>query len=95
MLAGCVNTPVNIIEKNVMHPSWPTPYKVCQVEWKVREVEGEPYVGLSYNDNVSLASCGVDVERLISQYNQMVCSYRRNLKEERCALYNKKDKNEQ
>jgi hypothetical protein len=79
----------------VYHPSWPYPFEACSVNWKVIEVEGEPMVALSYNDNVEAAACMLDLERYLKQLTGMTCSYRVDLDEAKCAPYNNKDKDEQ
>ena len=95
LLTACIGTPPVQDPKPILHPPWPSAYQVCPVTWKLYEVDNQPIVALSYNDNVTLASCVKDMERLLNQYKQMICSYRKELDEEHCALYNKKEQNEQ
>lgn len=85
LLSGCVSTtPTKVVDTPTYHPPLPDPYAVCQVEWRVVEVDGEMLVGVSYQDNLNLAVCIKDMERFISQLMGVTCHYREELKEVVC-----------
>jgi hypothetical protein len=85
-LSGCAAT--QPIQENTYHPAWPTPYKICDVDWKVIVEEDQPYVALSYDDNLNLATCNLDVIRYIKEINTKFCHYRPT-GDTRCATFEK------
>jgi hypothetical protein len=60
--AGCAHLPQT--EETLPQPS---PFKGCEVDWKVLVVGDRAYVALSYEDNVKLAVCFADIKRYILQ----------------------------
>ena len=83
-IASCSSTPTTPEVVAEYHPSWPTPYEVCDVEWKVIEYKDAPYVALSFDDNLELASCSIDLMRYIKEMNTKFCHYRPE-EDTRCA----------
>lgn len=73
LLSGCVTTTDDASIQ--YHPSWPIPYKTCKVTWKVITLD-QPYVALTYNDSLTLASCNLDIYRYIQEMNTKFCVYR-------------------
>lgn len=77
LISGCSVSPDYTREQAQYHPPWPTPYTVCDVEWKIKiEENKEPYVMLSFDDNLKLASCQYDLIRYIQEMNRKYCHYR-------------------
>lgn len=85
-LTGCTSTPKPpvVVEKPVYHPAWPMPYQVCSIAWKVIIKDNTPYVALSYDDSLTLASCTKDMTRYILDMNSKFCHYRP-AEDERCV----------
>ena len=80
-LAGCSSTPSvppPVVEAKpvVYHPALPTPLYPCVANWKVLVVDNQPYVALTYQDNINLAICGVKVEAYIDELMEVACHYR-------------------
>jgi hypothetical protein len=88
LLVGCETTPVAppvvppVSEKITYEPPMPKPLQFCDVKWKVLVVDNQPYVALSYEDNINFAVCAKDLEKYISEVNLVVCHYRQCSKEE-------------
>ena len=78
LLSGCSSTPPVPVTLDTpkYHPEWPLPVQVCDVDWKVLEVEGQPYVAVTYDDNLDLAICTRDLLRYIQDMNAKFCHYR-------------------
>lgn len=92
-LAACQSTPIpqpKLPEpvKDTYHPSWPVPVQPCSVKWETFNIEGAPYVAVSYEDNLTLAICLKDVQRYILELKQVTCQYRRLLSEPQCKETN-------
>lgn len=86
-LSACVSTNRDGAPPNlVYHPPLPAPIRACPLKWLVLEQGGEPYVALSYNDNVQGAICSKDVQRYIRELQKVTCSYRLEIKEPLCLL---------
>lgn len=85
-LIGCASTSSEPQMQAEYHPSWPTPYEVCDVNWKVIEYKDAPYVALSFDDNLELATCSIDLIRYIKEINTKFCHYRPE-GDSRCARY--------
>lgn len=80
-LFGCSSTPTTPppaekVERVVYHPALPSPLYPCVANWKVLIVDNQPYVALTYQDNINLAICGVKVESYIDELMEVVCHYR-------------------
>ena len=84
-LVGCVTTEEPEVTAQY-HPAWPTPYEVCDVDWKVIEYKEAPYVALSFDDNLEFATCTIDLIRYIKEMNTKFCHYRPE-EDTRCAKY--------
>ena len=87
LLVGCGSTPPTppaevLSEKIIYEPPLPKPLRFCDVTWKVLIVDNQPYVALSYEDNINFAVCAKDLEKYISEVNLVVCHYRQCIKEE-------------
>lgn len=87
LLVGCATPPpaTVVVTTPVYHPELPTPYSVCVVDWEVLEVENRAKISLSYNDNITAAICAKDLQRVLSEYKRIICSYRAALKERQCV----------
>ncbi|AHY25471.1 hypothetical protein PS2_232 [Serratia phage PS2] len=81
LLAGCAapQEPVHRLD-----PSWPDPIESYKAEWKVIVIDGQPFVGMPYNESQELRIWLDDVKRYIKDANGMICYYRSTLKEPRC-----------
>lgn len=90
-IAGCSIAPSEPVEEATYHPSWPTPYEVCDVDWKILVIEEEPFVALSFEDNLRLAGCTEDLIRYITEMNTKFCTYRPK-EDVRCAELFKTEK---
>lgn len=87
MLSACVSTDKGEAPLKVeFHPPFPAPVSACPINWVILEHQGEPYVALTYNDNVQGAICNKDVQRYIKELQRVTCSYRLELKEPICLL---------
>lgn len=91
-LAACSSTPVTTdqlekVDTPVFHPPMPKPVQVCYVHWNVLVVDNQPFVALSYEDNINFAMCGKDLEAYISELHEVICHYRQ------CDKENNNDKN--
>lgn len=88
LLVGCETTPVAppvvppVAEKITYHPPMPRPLSYCDVKWRVLIVDNQPYVGLSYEDNINFAICAKDMERYLSEMQMVLCHYRQCNKDE-------------
>lgn len=89
-LSGCTLTSEEV-ETATYHPAWPTPYEVCDVKWEVFVIEKEPYVALSFEDNLKLAVCTQDLIRYLKEMNIKFCTYRPQ-EDSRCAQLFKTEK---
>lgn len=86
LLAGCCTTPPPVVVTTpVYHPEMPTPYSVCSAHWEVLEVDERAKIALSYNDNVTVAICAKDLQRILSEQKTIICHYRAELKESQCS----------
>lgn len=86
-LVGCTSVREVPVERDVLpvfHPSLPEPVEVCNIKWNVLVLDENPYVALTYNDNITAAICFNEYERYIIQLLRVACSYRTELKEEIC-----------
>ena len=90
-ITGCSISPQEQVDTAVYHPAWPTPYEVCDVDWKVMVIENEPFVALSFDDNLKMAACTQDLIRYLKEMNIKFCSYRPE-EDSRCAKLLKKEK---
>lgn len=91
LLVGCGTTPTpptvpDVSNQVVYHPPLPRPTQVCYIQWKVLVVEGQPYVALSYEDNINFAICAKDLERYLSELNLVVCHYRQCDKDQNATI---------
>ena len=95
-LVSCKTTPatgVGAQPEAVYHPRLPRPVEVCSLNWEVLVVNNEPFVALTYNDNITAAICDDRKTQYIEELLQVVCSYRKPLNEKICSRYNM-DKND-
>ena len=84
-LVGCAAAPPEPdVETPTFHPPLPGPVQPCPVEWVVLIDDGEPYVAVTYDDNVTAAVCFKEYERYIHHLLRVVCSYREELDEPVC-----------
>lgn len=83
-LTGCTISTPEEVETAVYHPAWPVPYETCDVEWKVMVVDKEPFVALSFEDNLKMAACTEDLIRYLKEMNIKFCTYRPK-EDSRCA----------
>ncbi len=68
------------------HPRLPTPVSTYKVNWKVMPQEdGKVYVGLSYDDSLVMRAMLEDLVRYTRDANSVICFYRKDLHEPRCA----------
>ena len=84
LLSACTVTEPKTVAPPVFHPTLPTPLQACPIEWKVLIVENQPYVALTYNNNITAAMCFNEYERYIHQLLRVTCSYREKLNEQTC-----------
>lgn len=83
-LVGCQTQPP--VKSDVaIHPDWPHPIQAYAFDWRVVEVDGKIIVGLEYNDNLEFRLLLEDVKRYVKDTNSMICFYRGDLKELKCA----------
>jgi len=83
-LTGCTISTPEQVETAVYHPAWPAPYETCDVEWKIMVVDKEPFVALSFEDNLKMAACTEDLIRYLKEMNIKFCTYRPK-EDSRCA----------
>lgn len=89
-LVACKTTPATgggAPASEVYHPRLPRPVEVCSLDWKVIVVDNEPFVALTYNDNVTAAICDDRKTQYIEELLQVVCQYRKPLNEKICSRY--------
>jgi hypothetical protein len=87
LLSGCAGTSTHtplIVKAPVLHPSFPVPYSVCSVTWKVVEVGGEAMIALSFDDNITAAICDKEKNTYIEQLIKLTCFYRKDKSERIC-----------
>lgn len=83
-LTACVSTkPAQ--QQTVFHPEWPSPIQPYQFDWIVVESNGTVVVGLEYNESLEFRLMLEDLKRYVKDTNDMVCFYRKDLEELRCA----------
>lgn len=89
-LAGCNSTPVPAPPQPLptFHPSLPPPIEPCPVTWRVIIQNDQPFVALTYDDNITAAMCFKEIERYIHQLLRVTCSYREGLNEAVCLRIN-------
>lgn len=98
LLSGCINDsvkPNNDIEldKSVLvHPELPTPVSNYKLDWKVLVLKDDVYIALNYNDSLEMRKLLEDMKRYIKESNNIMCYYRKDLKEDFCKDYFKENK---
>lgn len=88
VVSGCTQAPVKTISepKRIIHPELPAPVSSYAFEWKVVVIDDKNVViGLSYDQSIDFKIFLEDVKRYISESNVILCSYRKDLKENRCT----------
>lgn len=78
LLAGCAAVPTVPEEPTVYHPPWPAPVIPCDIEFRVLIVNDEPYVAVSFDDNLNAAICDNNKKRYVEELRTIVCHYRDN-----------------
>lgn len=69
----------------VIHPSLPAPVVLkFDPKVKVKVVDNKVVSYMSFNDMLSLIKFNADVESYIYNVNNILCFYRKDLKEDRC-----------
>lgn len=82
LLSACAGTPKEIPHR--IDPSWPDQIQSYKAEWKVIIVDGQPFVGMPFEDSQEFRIWLDDVKRYVKDANSMICYYRNTLKEPRC-----------
>lgn len=83
-LVGCQTQPP-VKSDVVIHPDWPQSIQSYQFDWTVVEVDGKIVVGLEYDDSLEFRLLLEDIKRYIKDTTAMICFYRKDLQELRCA----------
>lgn len=93
MLMGCGHTPVAPPEPKgvVTHPALPTPVGKYNLHWKVIPQDDHVYVALPYDESLVLKTMIEDMLRYTRESNSVMCYYRRELQEPRCAPIEKSE----
>lgn len=82
-LIGCQRQVVN--SDVAIHPDWPQSIQSYQFDWTVVEVDGKIVVGLEYDDSLEFRLLLEDIKRYMKDTTAMICFYRKDLQELRCA----------
>lgn len=96
MLFGCSNKPTKPVDVPLeplptAHVSWPSPLTPCEINLAVIANGDTANVVIPYQDYLTLRGCDADKNRYISNTNSMICFYRKDLNEPRCAAYSTKE----
>ncbi|UYE94937.1 hypothetical protein [Escherichia phage vB_EcoM-pJBB] len=83
LLVGCTQD-VLVSPKETLHPSWPTPISEYNQKWQVKVINGNPWVGMPFEDSQEFRIWLNDVKRYVHDQKTMLCYYRSGLKEEKC-----------
>lgn len=84
IMQGCTVTKTELVDKPIFHPTRPEPVKTFIPNWKVIVIDGNPFVGLSYTESIENRLWLERVLAYISKQNAIICSYRKDLKEDIC-----------
>ncbi|ADQ52986.1 Rz-like spanin [Aeromonas phage PX29] len=83
LLGGCAQHQQEI-KPVVYHPPRPEVVETYRPEWRVIIDDGKSYVAMSYDDSVRYRIWLEKVFNYIQKQNEMICHYRKDLKEENC-----------
>ncbi|AHV82923.1 hypothetical protein PhAPEC2_214 [Escherichia phage vB_EcoM_PhAPEC2] len=83
ILAGCAQD-VPLSPKETLHPSWPESIVEYNQKWQVKVIDGNPWVGMPFEDSQEFRIWLNDVKRYVHDQKTMLCYYRSGLKEEKC-----------
>ena len=98
-LFGCSSGTVTVAQQDIpkvidktqkiYHPPLPIPLPMftCANErncWKVINVDGVPYKAISHNDSLDFTAWMVKAEAYNEKMKEVVCFYRKDLKEDFC-----------
>lgn len=83
ILAGCAQD-VPLSPKETLHPLWPESIVEYNQKWQVKVIDGNPWVGMPFEDSQEFRIWLNDVKRYVHDQKTMICYYRSGLKEEKC-----------
>lgn len=84
-MVGCSQNAPVAQEKVRIDVDWPNPISELKAEWQVIDVQGQPWVGMSFEDfQTKYRPWMNDVLRYTRDINSVVCFYRAPLKEPKC-----------
>lgn len=83
ILAGCAQD-VPLSPKETLHPPWPESIVEYNQKWQVKVIDGNPWVGMPFEDSQEFRIWLNDVKRYVHDQKTMLCYYRSGLKEEKC-----------
>ena len=83
ILAGCAQD-VPLSPKETLHPAWPESIVEYNQKWQVKVIDGNPWVGMPFEDSQEFRIWLNDVKRYVHDQKTMICYYRSGLKEEKC-----------
>lgn len=79
-----IDDKIDVDSFSITHPSRPLPVQKVYIKWEVMDQDGEPYVALKYEDSLEFRKFLNDIERVLKTYGEMLCYYRKKLKEPVC-----------
>lgn len=83
ILVGCAQD-VPLSPKETLHPQWPESIVEYNQKWQVKVIDGNPWVGMPFEDSQEFRIWLNDVKRYVHDQKTMLCYYRSGLKEEKC-----------
>lgn len=83
-MVGCSTTKQPVIQQK-QDPNWPDQIQQFpDINFKVDNINGKLWVGMTFQDSNELASWLNDEKRYIQDQKSMICYYRSHLNEPRC-----------
>lgn len=87
LLVGCNQEPRVASEAVRVDVAWPNPIGELASEWEVVSVNGQPYVGMPFEQfQTGFRPWLNDVKRYMKDSKSMICYYRTPLNEPKCNL---------
>lgn len=84
-ITGCQSTiQTEYVEKPVYHPNRPIPVQTYVPKWEVIIINDQPLIGMTYDESINYRLWLERILAYLSKQNEIICSYRKELKEIEC-----------
>lgn len=87
-VAPIIDDKIKVQELDISHPQRPLPVQKVSIKWQVFNINENTYIALSYNDSIEFRKLLEDMKRYILEQKEMLCFYRKSLKETVCEIEN-------